>query len=172
MAFSHTIGWIFTLRNVKWKSLFFYHNQTYVTIFEHNDFFLNHLIFERRGKMSSFGRYLNFSAQADKLRRLNKDGNKLTVRRYYKGYKRFLRYLSETTKMQRISDITDKELSDYVLYMKNRHYSPSTIKTDLASIRFWHSKIRNAKCELPKSNKFDFTNENIAESVTDNSDYV
>ena len=122
--------------------------------------------------MSSFGRYLNLSAQAEKLCRLNKDGNKSTVRRYYKGYKRFLRYLSETTKIQRISDITDKELSDYVLYMKNRWYSPSTIKTDLSSIRFWHSKISDAKFELQNSNKFDFTNGSIAENSTDNSDYV
>ena len=80
--------------------------------------------------------------------------------------------MSETTKIQRISDITDKELSDYVLYMQNRRYSPSTIKTDLSSIRFWHSKIPYAKCELPKSNKFDFSNECIADNSTDTNDYV
>ena len=122
--------------------------------------------------MSSFGRYLNLSAQIEKLQRLNKEGNKLTVSRYYKGYKRFLRYLSETTNIQRISDITDKDLYDYVLYMERRCYSLSTIKTDLSSIRFWHSKIPNAKCEFPKSNKFNFINENIAENGTGNRDYV
>ena len=122
--------------------------------------------------MSSFGRYLNLSAQINKLRRLNTEGNNATLKRYYKGYKRFLRYLSENTRLQIISDISNEDLSDYVLYMNNRNYSLSTIKTDLTSIRFWHSKIRNAKCELPKSNKFNFTNENIAENSRDNSDYV
>ena len=122
--------------------------------------------------MSSFGRYLNLSAQINKLRRLNTEGNNATLKRYYKGYKRFLRYLSENTRLQRIADISNENLSDYVLYMNNRNYSLSTIKTDLASIRFWHSKISDAKFELQNSNKFDFTNGSIAENSTDTNDYV
>ena len=33
--------------------------------------------------------------------------------------------------------------------MKTRGLSPSTIKTDLAAVRFWHDQIPNAKHKLP-----------------------
>ena len=50
--------------------------------------------------------------------------------------------------------ISGKHLSAYVDYMKDKGYSASTIKTDLAAIRFWHDQIPDAKYVLPPNSEF------------------
>jgi len=42
-----------------------------------------------------------------------------------------------------------KHISAYASYMKMKGLSASTIKTDLAAVRFWHDQIPNAKNKLP-----------------------
>ena len=42
----------------------------------------------------------------------------------------------------------------YVLWMQEKELSASTIKTDLAAIRFFHDKISNAKYTLPTNAEF------------------
>jgi integrase len=39
--------------------------------------------------------------------------------------------------------------------MQDKNYSPSTIKTDLAAIRFWHDQIPSAKYALPSNSEYD-----------------
>lgn len=46
---------------------------------------------------------------------------------------------------QELSNITNKHLVAYVLWMQEKGLSASTIKTALAAIRFSHDKIGNAK---------------------------
>ena len=38
--------------------------------------------------------------------------------------------------------------------MQYKNYAPSTIKTDLAAIRFWHDQIPNARYTLPSNDEF------------------
>ena len=93
--------------------------------------------------------YINLSAQAEKLRRHNRQGSYSTRERYYEAYKRFLRYLSDTYKLEKITNISGKHLSSYVESMQERGLSPSTVQTDISAIRFWHDKISNPKYTLP-----------------------
>ncbi len=43
--------------------------------------------------------------------------------------------------------------SPYVLYMQEQGKSASTIKTDLAAIRFFHDKMERSKCRLPSNDE-------------------
>ena len=98
--------------------------------------------------------YKNLLAQAEKLYRHNRQGSFKTKERYYEGYKRFLRFVGNVYHLQKLQSISGKHLAAYVDYMQERGYSASTIKTDLAAIRFWHDQIPNAKYVLPTNSEF------------------
>jgi integrase len=97
--------------------------------------------------------YKNLLSQADKLYRHNRQGSYKTKARYYEAYKRFLHYLGDTCRLQKLANISGKHLSAYIDHMKSKQYSASTIKTDLAAIRFWHDLIPNAKYILPSNDE-------------------
>jgi site-specific recombinase XerD len=99
--------------------------------------------------------YINLLAQAEKLRRHNRQGSYKTKARYFEAYKRFLRYLGESFRLEKLSNISGKHLSGYVEHMQENNYSPSTIKTDLAAIRFWHDQIPDTRYTLPSNNEFE-----------------
>ena len=99
--------------------------------------------------------YINLLAQAEKLHRHNRQGSYKTKERYFEAYKRFLRYVGETYRLEKVSNISGKHLSSYIEYMQYKKYSAATIKTDLAAIRFWHDQISNAKYVLPGNDEFD-----------------
>ena len=98
--------------------------------------------------------YINLLSQAEKLYRHNRQGSYKTKERYFEAYKRFLHFVGDKYHLQKLSNISGKHLSDYVEYMQNKEYSASTIKTDLAAIRFWHDQIPNAKYSLPTNSEF------------------
>jgi len=93
--------------------------------------------------------YINLLAQAEKLRRHNKQGSYKTKERYYEAYQRFIRYIGDKFKLEKIANVSGKHLSDYVEYMQERGLAAATVQTDLAAIRFWHDKISNPKYTLP-----------------------
>jgi integrase len=55
--------------------------------------------------------------------------------------KRFCRFLAENYRLEKLSNIAPKHLYAYVEYMKTKGLAPSTVMTDLSTIRFWHSKM-------------------------------
>ena len=99
--------------------------------------------------------YINLLAQAVKLYRHNRQGSYKTRARYFEAYKRFIRYIAEVFRLEKIANISGKHLSGYVEHMQSKNYSASTIKTDLAAIRFWHDQIPNAKYALPSNDEFE-----------------
>jgi integrase len=99
--------------------------------------------------------YTNLLAQADKLRRHNRQGSYKTKERYYEAYKRFLHYVGEVWRLEKLRNISGRHLSGYVGFMQNKNLSASTIKTDLAAIRFWHDQIPDAKYALPSNDEFE-----------------
>lgn len=101
--------------------------------------------------MSKF--YINLLSQAEKLYRHNRQGSYKTKERYFEAHKRFLHFVGNVYHLQKIRSISGKHLSAYVDYMQDKKYSASTIKTDLAAIRFWHDQIPNAKYILPTNNE-------------------
>ena len=99
--------------------------------------------------MSSENIYLNLLAQADKLFRHNRQGSYKTRERYYEAFKRFCYFLSEHYRLERLSNIAPKHIIAYVEYMQDKGLSASTVKTDLAAIRFWVDQIPNPRHKLP-----------------------
>ena len=103
--------------------------------------------------MSTYNIYLALIAQLDKLARHNRQGSFQTKRRYYEAMQRFCRYLAEEYHLQKLSNISGKHFAAYAEYLQESGKSASTIKTDLAAIRFFHDKMENAKYRLPDNDE-------------------
>ena len=101
------------------------------------------------------GIYSNLTAQLDKLRKHNRQGSIKTKARYYEAMKRFCRFLAEEYRLEKLANIAPKHLHSYTDHLKESGKAPSTIKTDLAAIRFWHDKISAPRHKLPSNEAFD-----------------
>ena len=66
---------------------------------------------------------------------------------------RFCKFLSEEYRLQKLANINGKHLTAYVFHMQERECSASTIKTDLAGIRFFHDKMERTKYRLPSNDE-------------------
>lgn len=95
------------------------------------------------------GVYRTLVMQLDKLYRHNRQGSYRTKQRYYEACKRFCSYLADTYRLQKLENISAKHLVSYVLYLQETGKSASTVKTDLAAIRFFHDKMSNPRYTLP-----------------------
>ena len=100
-------------------------------------------------KTQNTGIYRTLIAQLDKTAWHNRQGSFRTKERYYEAMQRFCKFLSEEYRLQKLANINGKHLTAYVLYMQERDKSASTIKTDLAAIRFFHDKMERTKYRLP-----------------------
>ena len=99
------------------------------------------------------GLYLALVSQLDKLARHNRQGSFRTRERYYKACKRFCGYLADEYQLQKLENISGKHLTSYILWMQESGKSASTIKTDLAAIRFFHDKMSKPKYRLPDNSE-------------------
>ncbi len=104
-------------------------------------------------KIINEGGYRTLVAQLNKLARHNRQGSFRTKERYYEAVKRFCAYLADCYHLQKLSNISGKHLVSYVEYMQENEKSASTIKTDLAAIRFFHDKMSDPKYKLPANNE-------------------
>ena len=103
--------------------------------------------------MENVGIYNSLVAQLDRLARHNRQGSFRTKERYYEAEKRFCAFLAEEFRLQKLANVSGKHLVNYVLTMQEQGKSASTIKTELAAIRFFHDKIENAKYRLPDNSE-------------------
>lgn len=99
------------------------------------------------------GLYLALVSQLNKLARHNRQGSFRTKDRYYEACKRFCGYLADEYHLQKLSNISGKHLVGYVMHLQEHGKSASTIKTDLAAIRFFHDKMSNPKYALPTNSE-------------------
>ena len=99
------------------------------------------------------GLYLALVSQLDKLARHNRQGSFRTKERYYEAFKRFCAFLADSYHLQKLENISGRHLTHYVLYMQESGKSASTIKTDLAAIRFFHDKMSRPKYQLPTNDE-------------------
>ena len=93
--------------------------------------------------------YKNLEIQYKKLFRHLKVGSFKTRERYGKAFKRFMVFLAEEYHLQKLANISDKHIYDYVSYMQDKGLSASTIKTELAAIRFFHDSMPYTRNTLP-----------------------
>lgn len=104
-------------------------------------------------KIKNQGIYATLVNQLDKLARHNRQGSFRTRERYYEACKRFCAYLADEYHLQKLENISGKHLTAYVLRMQESGKSASTIKTDLAAIRFFHDKMSRPKYRLPANDE-------------------
>ena len=97
--------------------------------------------------------YINLLAQAQKLYKHNRQGSFQTKRRYFEAFQRFLRFVGEEFRLQKLQNISGKHLYAYFDYLKEKGVAPATQKTDAAAIRFWCDKISSAKHRLPTNDE-------------------
>lgn len=71
--------------------------------------------------------------------------------------KRFCRFLSAHYRLQKLTNISGKHLTAYVMKMQEDGKSASTIKTDLAAIRFFHDKMSQTRYRLPSNGELSVT---------------
>lgn len=71
-----------------------------------------------------------------------------TRARYFDGTERFVRYCAEEWNLQKFVNVSGKHIRGYVAYMQESGIAPSTVLTDLASIRYFH-KYAGGRNKLP-----------------------
>jgi len=89
--------------------------------------------------------------QAEKLYRHNRQGSYKTKERYYEAFKRFLRFVAEEYRLEKLQNLSGKHMHSYFVHLKKKGLAASTIKTEASAIRFWHDQIPNAKHHLPRN---------------------
>ncbi len=99
--------------------------------------------------------YKNLEVQYQKVFRHIKVGSFKTRERYGKAFKRFMVFIAEKYKVQKLSNISEKHVEAYVSYMQSKGLSASTIKTELAAIRFFHDNMPYTRYELPANENLD-----------------
>ena len=109
--------------------------------------------FEERITMNNT--YKNLEVQFNKLFRHLKIGSFKTRERYAKAFRRFMVFLANRYNLQKLSNISKKHIFAYVEYMQRKGLSASTIKTELAAIRFFHDNMPYTRSELPTNDELD-----------------
>jgi site-specific recombinase XerD len=84
--------------------------------------------------------YNNLVCQINKINRHNRQGSYQTKRRYYSAVKTFCRFLASEFRLEKFVNLKDKHINAYITNMQERGLKASTIKTNLAAIRFYHDK--------------------------------
>ena len=93
--------------------------------------------------------YKNLETQFNKVFRHLKVGSFKTRERYAKAFKRFMVYLAKEYRLQKLSNISEKHILSYLNHLQKKGLAASTIKTELAAIRFFHDNLPYAKYTLP-----------------------
>ena len=99
--------------------------------------------------------YKNLERQYNKIFRHIKVGSFKTRERYGKGFKRFMVFLVDNYNLQKLANISSKHIFAYIDYMQKRDLSASTIKTELAAIRFFHDNMPYTRYELPTNGELE-----------------
>ena len=93
--------------------------------------------------------YKNLDVQYKKIFRHVNVGSFKTRERYGKAFKRFMVFLANEYHLQKLANISAKHIFAYVVYMQNKGLAASTIKTELAAIRFFHDSMPYTRNTLP-----------------------
>ena len=93
--------------------------------------------------------YKNLEIQFNKLFRHINVGSYKTRERYAKAFKRFMVFVAKEYRLQKLSNISQKHILSYLKYMQSKNLAASTVKTELAAIRFFHDSMPYTREELP-----------------------
>lgn len=79
--------------------------------------------------------------QLDKLFRHCRQGSIKTRYRYLEAMKRFIAFVAQEFRLEKLANIREKHLVAYLQHLINRGNKWTTIKTDLSGIRFWVDQV-------------------------------
>jgi integrase len=111
--------------------------------------------------INNSGIYQTLISQLEKLRKHNRQGSIKTKERYFQAMQRFCKYLANEWRLQKLANIASKHFEAYTEYMKATGKSASTIKTDLAAIRFYHDLVSDPRHKLPDNSKLNLQRRQI-----------
>ena len=95
--------------------------------------------------MKTYAIYQNLLAQVERVFRHCRQGSIQTRRRYKEAVCRFCYFLAEVYHVERVANIAPKHIFAYTEFLKENRRAASTIKTDLAAIRFFHDQLPSRK---------------------------
>ena len=101
--------------------------------------------------MKNINIYKNLETQYDKIFRHLRVGSFKTRERYGKAFKRFMVFLADEYSLQKLANISEKHIRAYVKYLQDKNQAASTIKTELAAIRFFHDSMPYTRHQLPSN---------------------
>lgn len=103
--------------------------------------------------MSANTIYINLLAQADRVFRHCRQGSIKTRARYKEAVYRLCRFLAEVYHLERLANLSPKHLISYAAFLQENDKAASTIKTDLAAIRFFHDQLPHARYDALPDNR-------------------
>lgn len=107
------------------------------------------------------GCYQNLLNQIHSIMKNTNEHSIKTRYRYEAATERFCKYLAEEYKLQKFDNVKSKHIISYVERLKSENKSASTIKTELAGIRFFH-KHSNSKNILIDNNRLNLEQRDFA----------
>lgn len=98
--------------------------------------------------------FMNLKSQIERICKHARQGSYKTRERYKGAVIRFIMYMAEAFRLQKFANVQDKHISAYVKHIQAKGLSASTIKTDLAAIRYFHDQCPEAKYVISDNNAF------------------
>ena len=93
--------------------------------------------------------YENLEVQSDKVFRHMRTCGYKTRERYKKAMKRFMVFLADKYRSEKLANIAPKHIFAYVDYIQKKGNAASTVKTDLTAIRTFHDSMPYTRYKLP-----------------------
>ncbi|MEK4701296.1 site-specific integrase [Solibacillus sp. FSL R7-0668] len=100
------------------------------------------------------GAYINLMTQLNKLARHSKGISvHKSMQQYYHHVHLFCLFLADYFSLKTLANIHDKHIVAYVIERQDEGKSASTIKNDLAAIRYFHDQIPNTRYRISDNQK-------------------
>lgn len=104
--------------------------------------------------LSNKGAYINLMTQLNKIAKHSKGISvHKSMKQYYHHMHLFCLFLADHFNLKTLANITDKHVVAYVIERQDEGKSASTIKNDLAAIRYFHDQIPNTRYRISDNQK-------------------
>lgn len=107
-----------------------------------------------RWKLTGVGAIDNLGLQLEKVASHMNESQLSTRRRYLQANGRFVKFLAEEYKLERLANLGNKHLEGYARRLIDEGKSHKYIKNELSGIRFIHNHMENTKSRLIDGTKF------------------
>lgn len=105
-------------------------------------------------ELSNKGAYINLMTQLNKLARHSKGISvHKSMPQYYHHMHLFCLFLADHFNLKTLANIHDKHFVQYMIERQDEGKAASTIKNDLAAIRYFHDQIPNSRYRISSNQK-------------------